>query len=418
VFEHVVTRPGNVKGGVGAPILPFLLQAAAEGRLTEILLDGAWFNTTTEDFWYPLQEAGVRVIVPPNASMKVLSQWQGNPLYFRWPLCPGTPDEILDLARNLKRPPALCLDPAFTDEELEELAHREEGLDGIDTGIMQLDDDLPAADRPAEDADEYDDKAEPGGNRAEARWWAGIFRRPYDERKLALKLRRQRIYEQTNNYVSDVERIREWALVLKESATAANGWTDRYDCPAKSGLIRCPFYQDSMDIDPIERPTAEPRPGGFCSKTRPADKRDRAVRDREIEAGAPVHVLSLALPRNVRPKLRSRHFIGTRDWIRDVTRRSGIERDFASLKARSGSGLGKGYFGVGGLVQHALLGGIVFAARTYLNVHAWIARGGVTADPVYAPAPEMHGFAELTREQAAEVRLADLDARDQPHQAA
>jgi hypothetical protein len=41
-----------------------------------------------------------------------------------------------------------------------------------------------------------------------------------------------------------------------------------------------------------------------------------------------------------------------------------------------------------------------------------VERGGSTNDPVNAPAPETHGVAELTREQAADVRPAALDARE------
>jgi hypothetical protein len=106
--------------------------------------------------------------------------------------------------------------------------------------------------------------------------------------------------------------------------------------------------------------------------------------------------------------VRSKHFIGTLDYLLDIMRRGGIEGDFGVLKSRAGTGLGKGYFAVGGLVQYGLLGGIVAAARNYLNTHAWIARGGTTDDPVYAPAPEMHGFAELTEQEASVVRLRAL----------
>jgi hypothetical protein len=86
----------------------------------------------------------------------VLSDFQ-SAAWYAWPLCPATPDEVLDLARTLERPAALYLKPAFEDDELEALATSEEALEPLDLGIMTLADVPDPAARLKEGAAEYDD---------------------------------------------------------------------------------------------------------------------------------------------------------------------------------------------------------------------------------------------------------------------
>jgi hypothetical protein len=145
---------------------------------------------------------------------------------------------------------------------------------------------------------------------------------------------------------------------------------------------------------------------------RPVDGRDAAVKSGEIKCGTPVPTLSMTLPNTVRPKLRNKHFVGSADWIRFVQRRGGIEGSFGVFKSRAGIGFTKGYFAVGGQVQHAILGTIAFSAMNCQITEGWIARGGITKDPVYAPAPQMYGTRELTAEEDREERSTHLEEQE------
>lgn len=417
MFEHLVVRPANLVGGVGESSLQFALKAAADGHLHTLYADAAWFNVKAAEFHYPLQEAGVRVVVPPPVTMRSLVQWQGNPLYYRWPLCGGAPDHVVELARTLRRPAAITFTPGYTEDELEALATRDDDqAPEVDYGVVHLGK-LEAEQEPRleEDRDEYDDEPIPAtgsDSDDEAAWWKQLHSRPYEERRSALKARKQKVYEATMDYLDAFELIRPWLLVRKELATADNGWVERFECPAKHGLVlcaRCPLSQDVPETDLV----AEPTTGTFCSITRPADKRDAAVRRGEIAPGTPLHVLSMQLPRNVRPKLAGLYPVGSPEWLRDVTLRQGVERDFSTVKTRSGTGLTKGYIAVGGQAAYSLLGAVVLAARTHLNVLAYLDRGGSTTDPLYAQLPELHGFGELTERQAQTIRRDHL-AGDEP----
>jgi hypothetical protein len=144
----------------------------------------------------------------------------------------------------------------------------------------------------------------------------------------------------------------------------------------------------------------------FCNKTRPADARHKRLDNEEKDGQAQmVRQYTFTLPRHVLPKLNTTYFTGTANWIRDMQRRSSIEGIFGNLKSRSGGAMDKGWIGVGGQVQHALLGTIKMVALNYQNSQAWMRnQGGQTADPVYAPAPMFHGLDEMTAERAEEIR--------------
>ena len=109
------------------------------------------------------------------------------------------------------------------------------------------------------------------------------------------------------------------------------------------------------------------------------------------------------------PKLRSKHLVGSYNWIKSIQRRGSIEGSFGTLKSRSGLGLTKGYFAVGGQVQHTILGTIALAVLNYQTAQAWIARGGVTMDPVFAPVLKMHGIREVSALEDYEERKVLLD---------
>ena len=119
----------------------------------------------------------------------------------------------------------------------------------------------------------------------------------------------------------------------------------------------------------------------------------------------------MSLPSTVLPKLRSKHLVGSYNWIKSIQRRGSIEGSFGTLKSRSGLGLTKGYFAVGGQVQHTILGTITLAVLNYQTAHAWIARGGVTQDPVFAPAPPMHGIREVSPLEDYEERTVHLEGQ-------
>jgi hypothetical protein len=396
--EQLVVRPANVKGGVGKPILAFLLWAAREIGLKEILADAAWFNTKEEEFLFPLQEAGVQLVIPPKASQEQLSSYEGTPLYFGTPLCPGAPDEILQLARDLKRPHVLSLEPNFSEEVLQQFAENPEQIP-VELGVVEFsEEDLPLDEEDVEDSGEEKENVNKG--RLE-----NFKKRPMPERRLAIAQRKKAAFDITQAYLAEVEKINSYACTLKEEANATNDFKVRFECPAVSGKLICPRYVPSLDYDTTDRPAEVIPPNfGFCSKMRPADGRDGAVKRGEIAAGEEVPTLSMALPREVVPKVRSKYLVGSVKWIKSIQRRGSIEGLFGTLKSRSGIGLTKGYFAVGGQVQHTILGTIVLAVLNYQSTFAWIERGGITNDEVFDPAPPYYGDQEVTAEEDQERR--------------
>jgi hypothetical protein len=142
---------------------------------------------------------------------------------------------------------------------------------------------------------------------------------------------------------------------------------------------------------------------------RPADGRDGVVQRGEIDAGEEVPILSITLPRTVQAKVRSKYLVGTVKWIKSIQRRASIEGLFGTLKSRSGIGLTKGYFAVGGQVQLTILGTIALAALNFQTTFAWIERGGITNDDVFDPAPPFRGKMEVTADQDQERRRAHFE---------
>jgi hypothetical protein len=423
LIEHLVVRPGNVEGGVGFPVLPFSLRAAQEHRLNELLLDAAWFNTKAEEFAQPLQQAGVRVLIPPKASQDQLRDYQGNPMYFATPLCSGAPQEILDIARDLKRPATLSLEPNFSEEMLSALADNP-SLIPTEFEILDLSDDELEAEVAVDEIEEDDEttslsqptnqsvsKNAEGGEITKRARWEEFNLRPVAERRQALAARKKNAYENTQVFLGEIKKLEPWALTLKEEPARGNNWSARYECPAVTGNVICPRYAPSLDYSSEGRPTVSPPATGFCSKTRPADKRDGAVQRKEIPLGTPLPILSMTLPRTVLPKMRSKHMVGTYAWIKSIQRRGSIEGSFGTLKSRSGIGLTKGYFAVGGQVQHTILGTIALAVLNYQTTYAWIARGGITHDLVFAPAPQMYGIREVTAGEDHEHRTVHLEGQ-------
>jgi hypothetical protein len=142
---------------------------------------------------------------------------------------------------------------------------------------------------------------------------------------------------------------------------------------------------------------------------RPADGRDGVVQRGEIDAGEEVPILSITLPRTVQAKVRSKYLVGTVKWIKSIQRRASIEGLFGTLKSRSGIGLTKGYFAVGGQVQLTILGTIALAALNFQTTFAWIERGGITNDDVFDPAPPFFGKKEMTGGEDQERRRAHFE---------
>jgi hypothetical protein len=199
--------------------------------------------------------------------------------------------------------------------------------------------------------------------------------------------------------------LEEYALVLKEEASAVNNWSARWECPAVSGKLICPRYLPRLDYDPEGRPAAVVPPEyGFCSKMRPAGGRDSAVQRGQIKPGTALPILSVGVPNTVRPKVRSKHLVGSVKWIKSIQRRGSIEGTFGTFKSRAGIGFTKGYVAVGGQVQHTILGTLALAVLNYQTTYAWIARGGKTQDALFAPLPIMRGVREVTEAEDQEER--------------
>jgi hypothetical protein len=222
---------------------------------------------------------------------------------------------------------------------------------------------------------------------------------------LALAQRKMKTFTKTSEYLSKVEKIIPYICTVKEEASKANDFKARYECPSLTGKLICPRFAPSLDYDTEGRPVPVVPPNcGFCSFMRPADGRDGAVQRGEIKAGEEVPILSITLPRTVAAKVRSKHVVGTVNWIKSIQRRASIEGLFGILKSRSGIGITKGYFAVGGQVQLTILGTIVLAVLNYQTTLAWIERGGITNDDVFDPAPAFFGKKEMTGEEDQERR--------------
>jgi hypothetical protein len=77
-------------------------------------------------------------------------------MYFATPLCCGTPKEILEIARELKRPPVISLEANFSEAILESLA-TDETLVRLESEVNSLPEEVTSVDhRLTEDADEYE----------------------------------------------------------------------------------------------------------------------------------------------------------------------------------------------------------------------------------------------------------------------
>jgi hypothetical protein len=422
--EQLVVRPGNVKGGVGKPILPFILLAAQEEGLKELLADAAWFNTKEEEFLFVLQEAGVQLTIAPKASQESLTSFEGTPMYYGTPLCPGTPDEILEIVRDLKRPIVLSLEANFSEEVLQQLTENPE-LIPDEFGVPEwTDEGLIVEEEEEAESSEGNPEAtttnlqEQGEEGSAAKDEATLKKerieefkkRPYAERRLALAQRKMKTFTKTSEYLSKVEKIVPYICTVKEEASAANDFKARHECPSLTGKLICPRFAPSLDYDTEGRPAPVVPPNcGFCSFMRPADGRDGAVQRGEIKAGEEVPTLSITLPRTVQAKVRSKHVVGTVKWIKSIQCRASIEGLFGTLKSRSGIGLTKGYIAVGGQVQHTILGTIALAVLNYQTTLAWIERGGITNDDVFDPAPPYFGKKEMTGREDQERRRAHFE---------
>jgi hypothetical protein len=129
-----------------------------------------------------------------------------------------------------------------------------------------------------------------------------------------------------------------------------------------------------------------------------------------ISRPAYLRLMSLAKPVSTTRALNvSSHLATYLKWIADrrpKEKRSEVLAlsEVGILKSRSGIGLTKGYFAVGGQVQLTILGTIALAVLNYQTTLAWIERGGITNDDVFDPAPAFFGKKEMTGEEDQERR--------------
>jgi hypothetical protein len=129
-----------------------------------------------------------------------------------------------------------------------------------------------------------------------------------------------------------------------------------------------------------------------------------------ISRPAYLRLMSLAKPVSTTRALNvSSHLATYLKWIADrrpKEKRSEVLAlsEVGTLKSRSGIGLTKGYFAVGGQVQLTILGTIALAVLNYQTTLAWIERGGITNDDVFDPPPPFFGKKEMTGEEDQERR--------------
>ena len=162
-------------------------------------------------------------------------------------------------------------------------------------------------------------------------------------------------------FIGQIHTRQQWAL--RRVAGPDSSGTERYECPARAGKVRCPLVLPSM-ARPVSLPKVlePPGPGAHaCCSQR-----------------------TVTVPGNVDYKSRQRHYWGSRDWISSFSRRSRVEGWFGNLKDRSREALGRGAFRVMGLCKSSLMLGIYAASTNLRLLERWAARAGLAEPPSLA----------------------------------
>ncbi len=165
-------------------------------------------------------------------------------------------------------------------------------------------------------------------------------------------------------FVGRIQSREQWAL-RRVAGPDASG-TERYECPARAGKLRCPLVQPSM-ARPVSLPKVlEPPAAGVhtCCSQR-----------------------TITVPGDIDYKSRQRHYWGSRDWISSFSRRSRVEGWFGNLKDRSRQALGRGAFRVMGLCKTSIMLGIYAASTNLRLLDRWAARSGLVEPPALPLVP-------------------------------
>jgi len=162
-------------------------------------------------------------------------------------------------------------------------------------------------------------------------------------------------------FLGQINTREQWAL--RRVAGPDSSGSERYECPARAGKLRCPLVPPSMG-QPVTLPKVlEP----------PQQSAHRCCSQRTI-----------TVPGDIDYKSRQRHYWGSRDWISSFSRRSRVEGWFGNLKDRSREALGRGAFRVMGLCKSSLMLGIYAAATNLRLLDAWATKVGLEEPPTLA----------------------------------
>ncbi len=162
-------------------------------------------------------------------------------------------------------------------------------------------------------------------------------------------------------FLGQISTREQWAL--RRVAGPDSSGSERYECPARAGKLRCPLVPQSM-AHPVTLPKVlEP----------PQQTAHRCCSQRTI-----------TVPGDVDYKSRQRHYWGSRDWISSFSRRSRVEGWFGNVKDRSREALGRGAFRVMGLCKSSLMLGIYAAATNLRLLDGWASKVGLSEPPALA----------------------------------
>jgi len=171
-------------------------------------------------------------------------------------------------------------------------------------------------------------------------------------------------------FLGQITTREQWAL--RRVAGPDSSGSERYECPARAGKLRCPLVPQSM-AQPVTLPKVlEP----------PQQAAHRCCSQRTI-----------TVPGAIDYKSRQRHYWGSRDWISSFSRRSRVEGWFGNLKDRSREALGRGAFRVMGLCKSSLMLGIYAAATNLRLLEAWATKVGLSEPPALASRAEQPAVA-------------------------
>lgn len=264
-------------------------------RVAELLADGLYTNLVPESWAQPLVERDIRPVlnVPIGANP---TEHRGVLMIAGHPYCPCTPPEL----RRVR--------PAAS------------GKLATDEGDGEVD----ATDRA-------------GGPRIETPFEEAQRKRAADE-QLRLVVKRT-----------------PYACVRDQGFREhKDGWGERFSCPARAGMVRCPLVKESMTLPAAEFPQIMTKPPAgleMCTKK------------------------TWALPLDAEPKWRQSEIWHSEDWLESYGRRSGVEKFFSALQDPAHENLGPGAYQMFGLPKLSLVAACAAAsvnirlARTYAYEH-------------------------------------------------